>query len=297
MPLKTSRSGASQSHSGPLSEDTTVQNGDTTRAKRHRRTNTRLPVIAQDRFEDRDPNIQKYWNEYDNGSEFGGDNEGFIVYVDPDAPLFPGQKILVRWSSNIKSFFQPDKPKSRSNRHRSSTNDLERQPLISSANASSDALAATNSTESSDDESLNHDTKKRSKLPWLGADRSGNAKIYGTLPGRSTNKYINVVAPQSPTSTPQVPIVCLAASLILLALLNVMAMTGRRKVREEIDIAVMLGVAAALVFAMVGGWGLIQSSTGRGFAPRAAWARRIGAGIAFAVICVWSGALLAWVLQ
>ncbi|EXK76087.1 hypothetical protein FOQG_19153 [Fusarium oxysporum f. sp. raphani 54005] len=60
----------------------------------------------------------KYWNEYDNGSECAGDDNGYAIYINPDeSTSFPGldylQGIFKGPLKKMESWFKHDKPRER----------------------------------------------------------------------------------------------------------------------------------------------------------------------------------------
>jgi len=273
-PRRSPRTSVSRDRSTPPTTATTITAPDPstleTRVKSKLRQQRRLQTpIAEE--------TQPYWSEYDNPeSEFGGDDGGFVIYIDPDAPLYPGQKIVSRVYGSIRSLLGL-KGKQR---------DLERQN-------SSETL--TGSTGSSEDEEDDVDKIRRpasAKTPLLGRLLSSG---YGATPlntstqqnTTSTAIFTPNVHIQPPPST-RLSTICLAAALVILAMVNVLGSTGRKKARTEIRTFVLIGVIAALAFAGIGLGNLITVGTRGGLMRKnkvflsAKW-------VVALVVCIWAG--------
>jgi len=276
-PRRSPRTSVSQGRSTPPTTVTTIAAPDPstleTRVKSKLRQKRRLQTpIAEE--------IQPYWNEYDNpDSEFGGDDGGFVIYIDPDAPLYPGQKMVSRMYGSIRSLLglkgkQPD---------------LERQN-------SSETL--TGSTGSSEDEEDDVDKIGRpsvsAKTPLIGRLLSPG---YGATPHpptttqRNTTSTTAIFTPNSHiylASSTRLSTICLAAALIILAMVNVLSSTGRKKARTEIETFVLIGVIAALAFAGIGMGNLITVGI-RGGLMRKKVVFLAFKWVVALVVCVWAG--------
>lgn len=176
---------------------------------------------------------QKYWNEYDNPDSDAGD--GFAVYVDPDAPIFPGQKTLARWYGAIATKLTSRKRKS------GSRNGLKRSPSAAS-------LSSTSSDEDADDE-LSGYRPANARKPLLPHFRPG----YGSLPVNRYNKTQDDSSIFSLFTNPSTSTLLLLASLLILIISTIMTFTSRKKLRGEVDIAVVVGVVASLCFMGIAG--------------------------------------------
>lgn len=239
-----------------------------TRVKSKLRQQRRLqPPIPEE-------NAQPYWNEYDNpDSEFGGDDGGFVIYIDPDAPLYPGQKIVSRVYGSIRGLFGK-----RASKHK----DLERQN-------SNETL--TGSTGSSEDEDDNSDKVRRTssaKTPLIGRLMSSG---YGSTPTPTTQRNATSTMIFTPTPQPtssRLSTISLAAALIILAMVNVLSSTGRRKARTEIETFVLIGVVAALGFVGIGMGNLITVGM-RGGLMRKNVVFLGGKWVIALIVCVWAG--------
>lgn len=226
-PKKGSRSGASDSEALSVrfeedhSESTRVDGNTTLKSKssKSRRTATETASAPQE---------QRYWNEYDNPEDGDENPDGeFYIYIDPDAPLYPGQRSLQAFGRRLKSAFQ------RSSRKRDAENgSVETGDDGSISSSEDDDDTATPS-------GVRH-TDKSHRTPLV--TRATQTKFgYGALPlapGR-----ISVHAQRGRTTA-----LCLLAAAIIFAILNVLAYTGRRKTHVQVNVAVLLGVIASIAF-------------------------------------------------
>jgi hypothetical protein len=264
----TSRSGASASQD-PSTPPTTLTANTTPdpfavksklRAQQQRRRQT--PIAEEE------PVQHAYWNEYDNpDSENGGDDGGYIIYIDPDAPAFPGQKVLSHWYASAKRVFS-----------RKKSHDLERQN-------SSDTLAASSE---SDDEDEAHMNGHRTTKPLLSNIRLS----YGATTTPARPRTSSLVKYDTPTRSTRISTLSLAAAIIILAIVHILGTTGRRKAKKEVEVGVLVGVVASLAFAGVAMGNLLSES----FAKREEEESRVrnmwklGAKWIVAVItCIWAG--------
>ena len=174
---------------------------------------------------------QRYWNEFDNPESEAGD--GFVVYVDPDAPLFPGQKALARWYGNVAGLFSRRTERGRSAHTRGS-----HSPSIRS-------VSTTSSDDEADDEmsSFNGPTRK----PLLDRRR----RDYGALPYHNRDTHSSSSDYSSILPSPQPSTLLLLASVLILVITSFLTITSKKKLRGEVDSAVVAGIIAALCFMVI----------------------------------------------
>lgn len=168
-----------------------------------------------------------YWNEYDNPESEMGDD--FAVYVDPDAPLFPGQVTLKRWYQSLKDKVSPN------------CRGVRGRDLESSHSPSTRSVSSTSSDDEADDElsGFHHPGRK----PLL-ANRKPD---YGSLARYRTDieqehDYLAFL------TTPQTSTLCLLASVLILVISAFLAFTSRKKLRGEVDVAAAIGIIASVCF-------------------------------------------------
>lgn len=213
---------------------------------------------------------QSYWNEYDNGSEAG--DEPYTIYVDPNAEsTFPGAKTMSNFLSGVK--VPMDKVKSWLSSSRVASPG-EQRPLLDSENRVStpnhNAYFPPQYETDMDDDAYSSDfptgyATHYSKFPSIGEQRFEAYK--DKLIFRGT-------------------IASFVGSIILLLIASLLIMTGKHKLRVEVDVGAIVGVVASLFFATAGlGMMLYQNE-------RVGWIQKIVVGITFTAVCVLNGFLL-----
>ncbi|KAJ6436548.1 hypothetical protein O9K51_10914 [Purpureocillium lavendulum] len=163
----------------------------------------------------------KYWNEYDDGSDAGGPEDDYAIYINPSEDTsFPGmayvQAIVSMPSVKAKQWFRP--------RHRG-----EWRPLLSSANTSqSYSSTAVDSEEegyASSDGLPYQGYMTHYALPSVSEQRAmryrERALLWGTV-----GSFI--------------------ASFVLLGIAGILTSTGKRKLRVEVDAGVTVGIMRRL---------------------------------------------------
>ncbi|KAI6248580.1 hypothetical protein HI914_03535 [Erysiphe necator] len=170
-----------------------------------------------------------YWNEYDDGSEV--EEEPYIVYIDPNSESFPGAKTLA--SMFLKAKRPVDKvrewlaPVSTSG---------ERQSLFHK----NDRLFEQDSTIGTE---IIEDCASYSDL------QNGYSTFYNTT---ILNFNKQILDSKRDSFLIHTVIGCYAASLTLLLIVWLLATTGKKKLRVEVDTGVAIGIIASLLFALIG---------------------------------------------
>ena len=211
---------------------------------------------------------QSYWNEYDNGSEAG--DEPYTIYVDPNAEsTFPGAKTVSNILSGVK--VPMDKVRTWLNPHLSSD---EQRPLLDSdqriSTPNRNIYFLTHSETDIDDDASSSD------FP------SGYTAHYSTFPSVSDQKF----AQYRETLIFRGTIASFAGSLLLLLIATLLIVTGKHKLRVEVDVGAIIGVVSSLFFATMGlGMMLYQTD-------RVGLLQRITVCGTFIVICILNGFLL-----
>lgn len=231
------------------------------RSARNRMLSKRLSQPSQRRQE-------RYWNEFDDGSE-GSEDEAYTIYVDPNAPFnFPGTATVSRIFTSLTSTFKATKETVSSWLiSQPSTTSTERQTLVN-------GLRSPSVEDSESDDAL--PVPRRSPSVQ---------RRYSTFPT------------QSPAVRARETILfrsCIAsfgASFVLLIVAAILETTGRRKAEMTVDAGVIIGVATSLVFAIIG----VGSMVGR--KDNVGWVQRAIVSLVFACVAFGSGALLATLNQ
>lgn len=240
----------------------------------------------------------RYWNEYDFPEDNSGSNEGddgYYIYLDPNERFeWPFSNLFKR----LKSLFIRRPPSEKTD---------EEQPLLPSPTISPTAStkcpqspsSATNVSDADSTTSSETDITTPYTINRWGIRRSSPLRTInnGTFPVQPHTRYATpALAPPEVHQhfpEPSLSTISLSASIVTLLILCVLAATGKRKLRGEVDAGIILGVAATLLFALVG---ILAALAARRSDPRAYgrvwWGLTAGA---FVVSCVGCGALLAWV--
>lgn len=193
---------------------------------------------------------QHYWNEYDDGSEAGGE-DGYAIYINPDdySGGFPGlqslQTALATPLEKLRVWFgRPPNP--------------ERQPLLPTTNGDGTAAAAaiggppllvgysttipaaaaTATTETDEDCSSSDEL-----FPAMGY-RAHYAATFPSVGEQRMTRYRERVLFAGTLG-------CFAASFLLLGIAALLIVTGRHKLRAEVDAGATLGAVASLCCACV----------------------------------------------
>jgi hypothetical protein len=182
---------------------------------------------------------QKYWNEYDDGSEAGDVNEPYTIYIDPDAEsTFPGVKSVIyvfnRLSSGVK--VPMEKVKAWLSPQRIPD---ERRPLTSDRQA---GYFQTHTNSFFGTETDIEDDASSSDFPI------GYEAHYATFPSISDQKLMRHRENLLFYGT----VASFVAAFLLLIIATILVFTGRRHLRAEVDAGVIVGVVASLFFATLG---------------------------------------------
>lgn len=116
--------------------------------------------------------------------------------------------------------------------------------------------------------------------------RIGSRHSYGTIATTSTSNG----SPNRTFWLPAITMTCLGASIAIMVVGYLLAMTGRKKQYQEVDAGIIFAVVSSLLFAI--------SGVATMFGPGAGtiWTARLIALTVLAVDAIASGALLAWIL-
>ena len=256
-----------------------------------RRQHTPIPEEA--------PADQQYWNEYDNpDSEFGGDDGGYVIYIDPNASMFPGQKTLSAWYSSVRRLFPGGKAA------KAEGGDIERQnssdTLAETARAHSNSVSIDNSNSDSEDDEL---SPAQSRKPLL----SSRGNPYGAI-ARTSSRSMSAATPSrwARYTHPTTSSLCLAAAIAILGIVSIMLATARRKARQTVEVGVLVGVLAALGFVGLAVGGMLRRGHGgqtRGGGESGGGGGKTGLVLKVLLkwmvavaVCVWAGWLGAEVL-
>ncbi|TKW48267.1 hypothetical protein CTA1_4406 [Colletotrichum tanaceti] len=207
---------------------------------------------------------QHYWNEYDDGSEAGGREDEYAIYINPDDDMsFPGldsmRAILAAPFRHARRWF-------------SRRQDPEGQRLLGNAPFLESYGGISPLGTDTDDEYASSD----------GMPTTGYATHFATLPSlneQQVRRYRERVLFWG-------TIGCFGVSFLLLLVAGILISTGRHKLRAEVDAGVTVGVVASLFTACLAlGMSLYRRD------DLGAW-QRVAVYTSFFAACVLNGMLL-----
>lgn len=217
-----------------------------------------LQEPAQARYE-------RYWNEFDDGSE-GSQDEAYTIFVDPNASLsIPGAAAMSRLFGSLSSGIKASKETimnwlraSRKTRHG------EQRPLIDGERSASTAdLCGA--------ESLSRPVKPSPH------------RRYSTFPALSQPPAVRAREALLLRSC----IASFASSVLLLVVAAILVTTGRRKAANTVNAGVIIGVVSSLVFTVMGVGSMMRRKNDVG------WVHRAFVILIFVCVVLASGILLA----
>ena len=210
------------------------------------------------------PPPQAYWNEYDDGSE--AEEASYTIFVNPEYDDgFPGSKTFTYVFSKamipiekVKGWLSPG------------TSPKERRPLLTSEGYFNEQQNGVDTD--IEDEAY----ASSSEFP------RGYKTHYATFPSISEQKFSR----QREELLFHIMLGCFFASIVLLAIAGTLVATGKRKLRVEVDAAVLVGVLASLFF------GTLAIGTMLYRQQRLSWVHRGLVGLTFFGVCFLNGVIL-----
>ena len=252
-----------------LPESTTLVSDQQKSLKQKKRV--RLPSPSQAQM------VHRYWNEFDDGSEYGEDSS-YTIYVNPDEPShFPGPEAISKTFSALYDGL------SSGTRHliswlpsldRGSTG-REREPLLADQRN-------IHYLEDSSDSDGNPEAADK------GRHRTSRVRAGSEVRSSSTPRQ-HTVRGYRETFIFRTYVTAFILSYTILALSAILQSTGRHKASIEVDTGVIIGAVIAL-FCGIGGVGLMVSRQ-----EPLSWLHRAAVVLAFCVVCAGGGYLLALV--
>ena len=182
---------------------------------------------------------QKYWNEYDDGSEAGDVNEPYMISIDPRTESsFPGAKIVSDLIHGLGLMANVPLEKIQS-WLRSRSTSLERKPLFSNRQRMNSSLADENGTDIDDEASS-------SDYP------SGYEAYYATFPSTLPSISEQKMAHNRERLLFHGTVTSFVAAFLLLFASALLVITGRHRLRVEVDAGAIVSIVASLFFAVLG---------------------------------------------
>ncbi|KAI9771216.1 MAG: hypothetical protein M1835_006459 [Candelina submexicana] len=204
---------------------------------------------------------QRYWNEFDDGSE-ASDEEGYILYVDPNSKsTFPGAATISRFASLLSRRTKGSSAKVKAWLHAQPKDDERRSLMTPQSDRTQD--------------------REVSALHQPASSRHSYATFADVEASKETSPRESMLF--------RTYMGCFFAATVILAISAVLAVTGRHRKRFTVDAGVIVGIVAGLVFSVLGvGTMLVRKH-------RLGWIHHVLVLLVFVGICVASGILLAFV--
>ncbi|KND89723.1 Uncharacterized protein TOPH_05766 [Tolypocladium ophioglossoides CBS 100239] len=163
----------------------------------------------------------KYWNEYDDGSDAGGGEDDYAIYINPEADTgFPGMAYV---HSIVSLLFEKARQWLWQRR------DGEEQPLLSAENTSQGYSST--AVDSEEEGYASSDG-----FPYRGYTAH---YAFPSINEQKMARYREKVLLWATVG-------CFVASFVLLGIAGILISTGKRKLRVEVDVGVTVGVVASL---------------------------------------------------
>ncbi|KAF2013792.1 hypothetical protein BU24DRAFT_247180 [Aaosphaeria arxii CBS 175.79] len=197
------------------------------------------------------PQRQGYWNEYDNPES---EDDGYYIYVDPDASMgFPGQEMFEDLARKAKRFFwrkntSEQSPLLIAAEYPSSDDELETAGEPAASNSRRHNYGAIDPVEGQRSQGGYWSSLFRSfRDPARDAETLDSLHRQSALERQTLMARLQVRQHQGEMAKLQTYISCLGAAVVLDIVLCVLAKTSRRKLRGEVDVAIILGTLCNLL--------------------------------------------------
>jgi hypothetical protein len=233
---------------------------------------------------DQEPEVQRYWNEYDNPED--EETGGYYIYVDPDAPVkFPGQELLEQWSRRTRRMLglkiKADEHSLLSAAEEDSSDDgtMDRSPITRGA------FYGTMPT-------LNRRASQEGYFSSLFRSlRDPHRDAHALQERRSLLTELETRQHKTEMTKLRFYLTCLTTAIVIDFILGLMTATSRKKERGAVDVGVLIGTICTLMLCVVA---IISMKTRK---ERLGWIHQ-GAvlSIAAAVVAL-DVLLLSWVLR
>lgn len=196
------------------------------------------------------PPKQTYWSEYDHPEDGSDNGDAYVIYIDPNE------------TSTISKFFG-------------------KISRIFVRRSEAEDSTLTSPTTPDDDE-----TSSDEEASIIPRRKSQHGLSYGTLPQHSRSDR---ALQGHRHRIPHLTAICLVASMTILVVAYILAMTGKHKLARQVEAGVLFSIVSSLIFAVIGVVSLL-GQRGLGWIP---WTVAIGV---LTIDAVGAGGLLAWML-
>ncbi|EXJ82069.1 hypothetical protein A1O1_08138 [Capronia coronata CBS 617.96] len=207
---------------------------ETTKARRKKRARIQVP--------ERESRPSRYWNEFDDGDSDGNPSDEYVIYVDPDEPVFPGAETVSKAFGAMYDSFSRGTGKLISWLPLASTRvghtaDGERAPLLADQlNSEGDPDSSSSDTDGFTVPPQHQPHKSRRRKDGPKRQSSSGYRPHQLLSPRQRALERTLFYFYSGL---------LALAYVLLVMSSILLGTGRRKAMVEVDAGVLAGVIFA----------------------------------------------------
>ncbi|KAJ4294277.1 hypothetical protein N0V90_007967 [Kalmusia sp. IMI 367209] len=218
----------------------------------------RKSSIGHHGLEQAEPEVQRYWNEYDNPDS--GD-EGYYIYIDPDASVtFPGQELFKGWAAKTRRLFGiKEEPEDEGSVSSAESSDDESNYSPISATRGYGTIAS--STIAPRQEGYFSSLFRTLRDPQRDIEALNTIYRENAHQRRSLLKEIKVRQHKAEMMKLHFYSTCLVMAVVIDILLGMMTMTSRKKERGVVDAVVLFGTICNL---LMGAIAVISMQTRRG---------------------------------
>ncbi|KAF1921785.1 hypothetical protein BDU57DRAFT_436690 [Ampelomyces quisqualis] len=198
------------------------------------------PIIPADQ----EPEVQRYWNEYDNPED--EETGGYYIYVDPDAPAkFPGQELLEQWSRRTRQMLgwkmKADQESLLSAAEDDSSDDGTMYSSLMTRGASYGTVPR-----------LNRRTSQQGYISSLFRSlREPHRDAHALVERRSLLTELETRQHKTEMTKLRLYLTCLMTAIAIDFILCLMTVTSRKKERGAVDIGVLFGTICTMMLCAV----------------------------------------------
>ncbi|KAL9095733.1 MAG: hypothetical protein Q9165_002165 [Trypethelium subeluteriae] len=257
--------------------------------RKRRRAYAEARSLARNRSE------QRYWNEYDDPED--GNDDAYVIWVDPNSGTSFKQwfgKLLPTWhhsrsAANTRVLLPHDNTSSTEDGLLDDSSSSSSSPPVQTTPRKPWTYGTFNPFKSRGRPHPSPPSRSRTYSNRMHTHPNIHNPTTALLPTLASDSASTAAARYERIRS-TLTVLTFSAATAILAVIGVLAATGRHKQAYEVDAGILFGIVVNLVFACVGLGCLVS---GRG----TSWVGWCGGLVLFAVICVGNGGLCAWLVS
>lgn len=198
---------------------------------------TRRKKRARIQVPPREPPPVRYWNEFDDGDSDVNQEESYVIYVDPNEPMFPGSETVSKAFEVMYDSLS-----------KGTTRVISWLPLSSAVSAQRGSEQTPLLGSEIDPDSSGSETDELIVPQPLRSSQVGRMPRHPKRPMSSTYRPHQILSPRQKALERTLFLFysgLMALSYVLLVMAGILLGTGRRKARVEVDAGVVAGVISA----------------------------------------------------